>query len=100
MDTKEKLKIAAEELTGELIAALAKAGKELGLGDDAEAIAVQTVLGSAELINKSKIHPIELADRVCSPGGTTIEGLLSLKKDGFESVITKLVEEKMNSREV
>ncbi len=100
METKDKLRLAAEELTGELISALAKAGKELGLGDEAEAIAVQTVLGSAELIKKSGIHPIELADRVCSPGGTTIEGLLSLKKDGFESIITKSVEEKMNSNEV
>lgn len=96
METKEKLKLAAEELTCELISALTKAGKELGLGDEAETIAAQTVLGSAELIKQSGIHPIELADRVCSPGGTTIEGLLSLKKDGFESVITKLVEEKMN----
>ena len=96
METKDKLKLVAEELTSELVSALAKAGKELGLGDEAEKIAAQTVFGSAELIKQSGIHPIELADRVCSPGGTTIEGLLSLKKDGFESVITKLVEDKLN----
>ena len=100
MDTKEKLMSAAKELTAELISALAKAGKELGLGDEAEEIAMQTVLGSAELIKQSGIHPIELADRVCSPGGTTIEGLLSLKKDGFEGLITKSVEEKFNNKEV
>lgn len=100
METKEKLKMITEELTADFISALAKAGKELGLGDEAEAIAAQTVIGSAELIKQSGIHPVELADRVCSPGGTTIEGLLSLKKDGFESIITKLVEEKMNGNEV
>ncbi len=95
METKDKLKSITEELTIEFISALAKAGKELGLGDEAEEIALQTVIGSAELIKQSGIHPIELADRVCSPGGTTIEGLLSLKKDGFESLITKSAEEKM-----
>ncbi len=95
METKEKLKEAAEELTEEFVSALAKAGKELGLGDEADEIAAQTVLGSAELIRQSGIHPIELADRVCSPGGTTIEGLLSLKKDNFEGIITSFAEKKM-----
>ena len=92
MDVKDKLKSATEELTAEFISALTKAGKETGLGDEAEMIAKGTILGSAELIKQSGIHPIELADRVCSPGGTTIEGLLSLKKDGFESIITSSAE--------
>lgn len=100
MENREKLKIITEEMTAEFISALAKAGKELGLGDEAGEIALQTVIGSAELIRQSGIHPIELADRVCSPGGTTIEGLLSLKKDGFESIITKIAEEKVNSNEI
>ncbi len=95
METKDKLKAVSKELTAELVSALAKAGKEKGLGDEAEEIARQTVLGSAELIRQSGIHPIELADRVCSPGGTTIEGLLSLKKDNFEGIITALAEDKM-----
>lgn len=92
MDIRDKLKAATEELTAEFISALAKAGKEKGLGDEADMIAEGTVLGSAELIRQSGIHPVELADRVCSPGGTTIEGLLSLKKDGFEGVITSSAE--------
>ncbi len=95
METKDKLKEVTNELAAELVSALAKAGKEKGLGDEAEEIAKQAVLGSAELVRKSGIHPIELADRVCSPGGTTIEGLLSLKKDNFEGIITALAEEKM-----
>ena len=96
MDIKDKLKSATEELTAEFVNALACAGKELGLGDKADMISAQTVLGSAELIKQSGIHPIELADRVCSPGGTTIEGLLSLKKDGFEGIITSSAEEKLS----
>ena len=95
MDAKEKLIKATEELTADFTRALAEAGKSLDLGEESDTIAAQTVLGSAELIKQSGIHPVELADRVCSPGGTTIEGLLSLKKDGFESIITSFVEEKM-----
>lgn len=97
METKDKLKAVAKELTSELITALASAGGELGLGENSLEIAVQTVLGSAELIRQSGIHPIELADRVCSPGGTTIEGLLSLKKDNFEGLITNRTEELMDA---
>lgn len=95
METKDKLIEATKELTEQFTSALKKAGEELGLGESSEAIARQAVLGSAELVKQSGIHPVELADRVCSPGGTTIEGLLSLKKDGFEGVITEIAEEKM-----
>ena len=50
MEAKDKLKEAAKELTAEFVSALAKAGKEKGLGDEAEEIAKQAVLGSAELV--------------------------------------------------
>lgn len=96
MEAKDKLREITKELTVEFTSALKKAGEELGLGESSEAIARQAVLGSAELVKQSGIHPVELADRVCSPGGTTIEGLLSLKKDGFEGVITEIAEEKMS----
>ena len=95
MDNKEKLRLATKELTEEFVTALSKAGKELGLDGEADMIAAQTVFGSAELIRQSDTHPIELADRVCSPGGTTIEGLLSLKKDGFEGIVTSAAEKIM-----
>ena len=95
MEAKDKLREITKELTEEFTSALASAGEKLGLGESSEAIARQAVLGSAELVRQSGIHPVELADRVCSPGGTTIEGLLSLKKDGFEGVITEIAEEKM-----
>ncbi len=95
MDVKEKLKEAAAEVAAEFTSALAEAGMKLGLGEEANDIARQAVSGSAELVKQSGVHPIELADRVCSPGGTTIEGLLSLKKDGFEGIITEKIEKKM-----
>ena len=49
------------------------------------------VLGSAKMVLESDAHPQALIDRVCSPGGTTIEGLLSLQKDGFEAAVAGAV---------
>ena len=54
---------------------------------DALQISAQTVLGSAKMILESEEHPWALVDQVCSPAGTTIEGVLSLQKDGFETAI-------------
>ncbi len=50
------------------------------------------VLGSAKKILESDEHPWELIDKVCSPGGTTIEGIVSLQKDGFESAVCNAVD--------
>lgn len=50
-------------------------------------LATQTVLGSAKLQEQSGEHPIVLMNQVCSPGGTTIEGVLKLRELGFESCV-------------
>lgn len=45
--------------------------------------------------------PIELRNSVCSPGGTTITGLLALERGGFSvSVIEAIEEAKMKSEEM
>lgn len=76
------------------IDSLARAAVKNGLPKKmALEIAAQAVLGSAKTILESDEHPWELVDRVCSPGGTTIEGVASLQNDGFESAVIKAVEE-------
>ncbi len=72
------------------IDALARAAQKAGMAkSQALEIAAQTVLGSAKMILESKEHPWSLIDQVCSPGGTTIEGIASLEENKFESTITK-----------
>ena len=60
--------------------------------DKAYRFASQAVLGSAKMVLESGMHPGELKDMVCSPGGTTIEAVKSLEKNGFRGVVMDAVE--------
>ena len=72
------------------IEALASAALKAGLNKAlALEIAADSVLGSAKLVLQEDIHPAALIDMVCSPGGTTIEGIASLKETGFEASVRK-----------
>ena len=76
------------------IEALADAGVKYGLYRDAALkIAAKTVLGSAKLILDTNLHPAVLKDQVCSPGGTTIEGVQALEEGGFRAAVIHAVEE-------
>lgn len=55
-------------------------------------VAAGTVLGSAKMILESTEHPWALVDQVCSPGGTTIEGVAALQKGSFESLVGSAVD--------
>ena len=70
------------------IDALAEAGVRAGFSRPmAEEIATATVVGSGMLNMESDEHPIALMNRVCSPGGTTVEGVVKLKELGFETAV-------------
>lgn len=50
-------------------------------------MAAQAVLGAAKMVLDMDKHPGQLKDEVCSPGGTTIEAVASLEKNGFRHAI-------------
>ncbi|MCY7335246.1 MAG: pyrroline-5-carboxylate reductase [Chamaesiphon sp.] len=74
------------------IEALADGGVAAGLPRPiADRLALQTVLGTAQLIKESNLHPAQLKDRVTSPGGTTIAGIVKLEQSGFRSALIEAV---------
>ena len=72
--------------------ALADGGVACGLPrSTARELAAQMVLGSAALALSDGRHPAQLKDAVCSPGGTTIQGVRALEKNGFRSAVMEAV---------
>lgn len=67
---------------------------------EAYKFAAQTVMGSAKLLLETGKHPGELKDMVCSPGGTTIEGVQALEDKGFRSAVIAAVEASIKKSQV
>lgn len=57
----------------------------------ARKLAVQTVLGAAEMVKHTHQSPNDLKDDVCTPGGTTIEAVYSLEQNRFIATIIEAV---------
>lgn len=75
-----------------MIEALIDGGVAAGLPRAvATKLALQTVRGTAELLQTTGLHPAELKDRVTSPGGTTIAGIAHLESVGFRSALIEAV---------
>ncbi|MDO4789267.1 MAG: pyrroline-5-carboxylate reductase [Johnsonella sp.] len=75
------------------IEAMADAAVLQGMArEKAYRFAAQAVLGSAKMVLESKKHPGELKDMVCSPGGTTIEGVAVLENKGMRAAVIEAMQ--------
>jgi len=100
VDVDEDLMDAVTGLSGtgpmyvfQILEGLSDAGVKVGLSRDiANALAVQTLIGSSKLIKETKEHPAKLKDLVTSPGGTAISALHSLEKNGLKALLIDAVE--------
>jgi pyrroline-5-carboxylate reductase len=74
------------------VESLIESAVKIGLSQDvAEALVLQTMLGSGHLIQKSGKSPAELRRMVTSPGGTTAEALLQFEKSQFNDLVQQAV---------
>ena len=69
---------------------LAAAGSAMGINaEDSLAIVKKTIEGAVSIMNSETTALDDLVKRVCSPGGTTIEGIKTLEANEFGTIIAK-----------
>lgn len=75
-----------------VIEALTDGGVSCGLPTNlARQLAIQTVLGAAELAKETAEHPAVLREMVTSPGGTTAAALAELERRGVRSAFIEAI---------
>jgi pyrroline-5-carboxylate reductase len=82
-----------------MVEAMSDGGVKMGLTRDmAQKLSMQTMKGASELMlnQLGKKHPMQLKDEVCSPGGTTIQGIHELEKHGFRNAVICALEAATN----
>ncbi|MEM1369794.1 MAG: pyrroline-5-carboxylate reductase [Cyanobacteria bacterium P01_H01_bin.15] len=85
-----------------MIEALSDGGVAAGLPRTiSQKLAIQTVKGTAELLQQTGWHPGELKDRTTSPGGTTIAGIKTLEKNAVRgSFLSAVLDATRRSQEL
>lgn len=72
--------------------AMAMGGVRCGLPYEvAKLLAAQTMLGSARMMLSTTENPESLKVRVCSPAGTTVEGVCALEAGAFNDTVIRAV---------
>jgi pyrroline-5-carboxylate reductase len=75
-----------------IIEAMIDAGVHMGFNRrNAEAMVLQTIEGSVELLKTTGSHSAELKNRVTSPGGTTAAGLYELEKAAIRAILSRAI---------
>ncbi|AZZ42939.1 pyrroline-5-carboxylate reductase [Acidipropionibacterium jensenii] len=75
-----------------IVDALADGGVQQGLKRPvARRLVLQSLLGSAQLMLETDLGPGDLKDAVCSPAGTTIEGVRAIERAGVRSGLIEAV---------
>ncbi len=109
VEVDEKLMDAVTGLSGSgpafiylMLEAMVEAGENLGIKrETSHKLAVETLLGAAQTLKKTKKHPRELIDMVSSPGGTTLRGLEVLERKDFKlAVIDAIVAARNRAKEL
>ncbi len=63
-------------------------GKKLGLSEEvASTLAIQTVVGAAEMLQNSGKSPSTLRENVTSPNGTTFAALTNFAEGGLSDLV-------------
>jgi pyrroline-5-carboxylate reductase len=79
-----------------LAESMIEAGILLGLSREiATDLVVQTMLGTAKLLRDEQMHPVELRERVTSPGGTTIAAIRELEQAGVRAAFLNAIQAAM-----
>jgi pyrroline-5-carboxylate reductase len=76
-----------------IIEAMADGAVKMGIPrKDAYLLAAQTVVGAGKMVLENNTNPGVLKDMVCTPGGTTIEGISVLERGGLRGILIDAIE--------
>ena len=72
--------------------AMAEGAAECGVPkEDALSYAAAAMIGAARMVQQSDKTPVELANAVCSPGGSTLAGLQKLNDGNFSQTVMECI---------